>query len=186
MKGALVQNRHIEEVLWRFCPSGKLPSSFSFRSFKKADLFSRRFREGISFPNFVERCIRSCPPPPKALLCTLFSTEQSTFRGGEKGEKVPRKGEEEGWPAKGAKRKKGRAKTGQKGLADSGGLARRSPSNPRHSALFAAPFFLCPLRRMGTHFWRTFGLFCGGLFVTNPLFPPTPLRNNPESQESSL
>ena len=26
---------------------------------------------------------------------------------------MPRKGEEEGWPAKGAKRKKGRAKTGQ-------------------------------------------------------------------------
>ena len=31
--------------------------------------------------------------------------EQSTFRGEEKG-KVPRKGEEEGWPAKGAKGKK--------------------------------------------------------------------------------
>ena len=30
-----------------------------------------------------------------------------------KGVKVPRKGEEEGWPAKGAKRKKGRVKTGQ-------------------------------------------------------------------------
>ena len=49
----------------------------------------------------------------QALCCALCSTEQSTFRGGEKDKKVPRKGEEEGWPAKGAKRKKGRVKTGQ-------------------------------------------------------------------------
>ena len=37
----------------------------------------------------------------------------ASFRGGENGENVPRKAEEEGWPAKGAKRKKGRVKTGQ-------------------------------------------------------------------------
>ena len=52
--------------------------------------------------------------PLQALRCSLSYTEQSTFRGGENGENVPRKGEEEGWPAKGAKRKKGRVKTGQK------------------------------------------------------------------------
>ena len=44
--------------------------------------------------------------PLQALCCALCSTEQSTFRGGEQGVKVPRKGEEEGWPAKGAKGKK--------------------------------------------------------------------------------
>ena len=58
---------------------------------------------------------RSILKLPLSKLCAiaLCSTEQSTFRGGEKGEKVPRKGEEGGWPAKGAKRKKGRVKTGQ-------------------------------------------------------------------------
>ena len=52
---------------------------------------------------------------PLSKLCAVpFALQlQSTFQGGEKGDKVPRKGEEEGWPAKGAKRKKGRAKTGQ-------------------------------------------------------------------------
>ena len=77
-----------------------------------SDLFSRRFREGISFPNFVEKCI---PELPLSKLCSVPISLQNRalFERGEKGEKVPRKGEEEGWPAKGAKRKKGRAKTGQ-------------------------------------------------------------------------
>ena len=35
----------------------------------------------------------------------LYTTEH--FLRGEKGDKVPRKGEEDGWPTKGAKRKKG-------------------------------------------------------------------------------
>ena len=53
------------------------------------------------------------PELPLSKLCAVpFAlTEQSTFRGGEKVEVVPRKGEEEGWPGTGAKRKKGRAKT---------------------------------------------------------------------------
>ena len=74
--------------------------------------FSLRFREGISFPNFVERCI---PELPLSKLCPVpFAVQnRALFEGGGKGEKVPRKGEEEGWPAKGAKRKKGRVKTGQ-------------------------------------------------------------------------
>ena len=38
------------------------------------------------------------------------------------------------------------------------------------------PFFLCPLRRMGTDLWRTFGALFGALFVANPL-PPTPFQN---------
>ena len=70
----------------------------------------------ISGRNFLpEHCGEVHPgiAPLQALRCALSSTEQSTFRGGEKGEKVPRKGKEEGWPAKGAKRKKGRVKTSQ-------------------------------------------------------------------------
>ena len=55
----------------------------------------------------------STTTPLQALSCALCATEQSMFRGRDKGEKAPRKGEEEGWPAKGAKRKKGRMKTGQ-------------------------------------------------------------------------
>ena len=49
------------------------------------------------------------------ILGTRFtnSTEQSTFQGGHRDEKVPRKRGEKGWPAKRAKRKKGRVKTGQ-------------------------------------------------------------------------
>ena len=45
-------------------------------------------------------------PSLQAQCCALCSTEQTAYRGGEKGEKVPRKGEEEGWSAKRAKRKK--------------------------------------------------------------------------------
>ena len=47
--------------------------------------FSRRFREGNSFPNYVERSILKLPPL-QDLCCALCSTEQSTFRGREQGE----------------------------------------------------------------------------------------------------
>ena len=80
------------------------------------DLFLRRFREGISGKNFLPQLCGEVHPktaPLQAVCCAVRSTEKSTFRGGEKGEKAPRKGEEKGWPAKGAKRKKGRVKTGQ-------------------------------------------------------------------------
>ena len=62
-------------------------------------------RTEINFSDFFHADFGMC--------CALCSTEQSTFRGGEKGEKVLRKGKEKGWPARGAKRKKGRVKTGQ-------------------------------------------------------------------------
>ena len=77
---------------------------------------SRPFFTQISGRNFLPELCGEVHPqtgPLQALCCALCSTEQSTVRGGEKGEKVPRKGEESGWPAKGAKRKKGRVKTGQ-------------------------------------------------------------------------
>ena len=46
------------------------------------------------------------------MLCPLlYRTEH--FSREKQGEKAPRKGDEEGWPTEGAKRKKGRVKTGQ-------------------------------------------------------------------------
>ena len=60
----------------------------------------------------MERSIRNLP---LSKLCAVpFALQNRVlFEGGEKGDNVPRKGEEEGWPAKGAKRKKGRVKTSQ-------------------------------------------------------------------------
>ena len=53
----------------------------------------------------------------------------------------------------------------RKGVGGQRGLARRNPSKARDLGLFCVPFFLCPLRRMGTHFWRAFWALFGGLFV---------------------
>ena len=64
----------------------------------------------------------------------------------------------------------------RKGVGRQRGLARGNPSKARDSGLFSVPSFLCPLRRMGTHFWRIVWVLFGGLFVANPL-PPTPFRN---------
>ena len=43
----------------------------------------------------------------------------------------------------------------RKGVGGQRGWARRNPSKARDSGLFSVPSFLCPLRRMETHFWRT-------------------------------
>ena len=40
-----------------------------------ADLFLRRFREGISFPKFVERSVLNCPPPSSVLCLLLYRME---------------------------------------------------------------------------------------------------------------
>ena len=68
----------------------------------------------------------------------------------------------------------------RKGVGGQRGLARRNPSKTRDLGLFSVPFFLCALRRMGTHFWRTFWALFGGLFVANP--PPA----NPFSKPLTL
>ena len=68
----------------------------------------------------------------------------------------------------------------RQGVGGQRGLAWRDPLKARDSGLFSIPFSLCPLRRRGTHFWRTFGVLFGGSFVANPL-PPTPFRNFWES-----
>ena len=76
------------------------------------DLFLRRFREGISFPNFLERSI---PRLPLSKLCAVpFSLQKrALFKGEKRVKRCREKERKRGWPAKGAKRKKGRAKTGQ-------------------------------------------------------------------------
>ena len=72
-------------------------------------LFSRRFREGISFPSFVEKSI---PELPLSKLCAVPVPLQN--RALFEGERRRKNCREKGRPAKGAKRKKGRVKTGQK------------------------------------------------------------------------
>ena len=75
------------------------------RARRLPDLFFTQISGRIFLP---ELCGEVHPEtaPLQALCCALRSTEQSTSRGAEKGEKVPRKGEEQGWPAQGEKRKK--------------------------------------------------------------------------------
>ena len=70
---------------------------------------NRPFFTQISGRNFLPEICGEVHPETALLqtLCyALCSTEQSTFPGGEEGEKAPREGEEEGWPRKGAKGKK--------------------------------------------------------------------------------
>ena len=75
------------------------------------DPFSRRFREGISFPNFVEGSILKLP---LSKICAVpFALHNRALFKGEAGQKGAQKREEEGWPAEGAKREKGRVKTSQ-------------------------------------------------------------------------
>ena len=70
------------------------------------DLFSRRFQEGISFPNFVERSILELP---LSKLCSVpFALQNRALFKGEKGAKRCRE--------KGGKR--GGKQKGQKGKTD--------------------------------------------------------------------
>ena len=80
------------------------PCKIQFGS--KPDLFSRRFREGISFPNFLERSILKLPLSKLCVVAFVLQNRALFKREKREGEEVPRKGEEEGWPAKEAKRKK--------------------------------------------------------------------------------
>ena len=70
------------------------------------DLFSRRFREGISFPNFMERSILNLP---LSELCAVrFALQNKALFEGKKGRK-------------GSERRGGRgvaSKEGQKGKKD--------------------------------------------------------------------
>ena len=72
------------------------------------DLFSRRFREGISFPNFVERSILKLP---LSKLCAVpFAIQNRALFEGEKGAKRCQKRGGIGVASKGGKE---RVKTGR-------------------------------------------------------------------------
>ena len=73
------------------------------------DPFSRRFREGISFPNFVERSFLKLP---LSKICAVpFALQNRVlFAGENRAKRCPERREEEGWPAVRAKRKNGRVK----------------------------------------------------------------------------
>ena len=75
-----------------------------------SDLFSRRFREGISFPKFVQRSILKLPLS-KLCAVPLALQNRAVFEGEKRAKKMSRKGEEEG-------RKRGDQQRGQKGKKD--------------------------------------------------------------------
>ena len=137
---------------------------FLFFPFLAAPFFTQ-----ISGRNFLPEVWGGVHPetaPLQALCCAPCSTEQSTFRGGKRGKKVLRKGEEEGWSANGAKRKKGRVKTGQFLAA---------PQQPNPSYFLACVVLLCfvvgfqerpqPKQKRGSNNY-------GAKFYTHP--PPHP------------
>ena len=68
--------------------------------YKMSDAFSRRFREGNFLP---ELCGEVDPEtaPLRALSCALCSTEQRTFRGGERGRRGAERGVGRGVASKG-------------------------------------------------------------------------------------
>ena len=73
---------------------GTLPDLFLYVDFGK-EFPSRTVWRGPS---------RRCPSPSSALCALLYRAEH--FSRGEKGDKVPRKEKETGWPAKGGKKGK--------------------------------------------------------------------------------
>ena len=80
----------------------------------ESDQFLRRFREGLSFPNFVERSILKLP---LSKLCAApFALQNRAFFEGEKGaERCRDKGRKRGGQhCKGGKKEKRTVKTGQK------------------------------------------------------------------------
>ena len=84
-------------------------------SVSKTDLFSRRFRGRIFFPNFVERSILKLP---LSKLCAVPFALQNRASRGRKGRKDAEKrggtGRERGGQQKGQKGKQDMRKTGQK------------------------------------------------------------------------
>ena len=72
----------------------------------KTDLFSRRFREGISFPNFLERSILKLPISELCIVPFALQN-RALFKGENRAKRCPEKG-----------RKRGGQKRGQKGNKD--------------------------------------------------------------------
>ena len=83
----------------------------AFLGLKISDLFSRRCREGISFPNFVERSIpKLALSKLRAVPCALQN--RALFEGEKRAKRCREKGKKRDGQRR-AKRKKGRLKTGQ-------------------------------------------------------------------------
>ena len=95
----------------------------------KADLFSRRFREGISFPNFVERCI---PELPLSKLCSVpFSLQnRALFEGGKRAKRCREKGRKRVASKGGKKEKRTRENRSEGGGFDFSCCASISASGP--------------------------------------------------------
>ena len=75
--------------IWHLC---RWPQRLEF-----SVLFSRRFQEGISFPNFVERSVLKLP---LSKLCAVpLAVHHRAFLGGKGQKRCRDKEEEEGWPA---------------------------------------------------------------------------------------
>ena len=70
-----------------------------------SDLFSRRFREGISFPNFVERSILKLP---LSKICAVpFALQnRAPFEGENRAKRQQKKGRKRGGQQRGQKGKK--------------------------------------------------------------------------------
>ena len=65
----------------------------------------------------------------------------------------------------------------RKGVGGQRGLAPRNPSYVRDWGHFAAPVFLCPLRRRGIYFWRTFWPPLGDLFCPSACYRARNLKS---------
>ena len=87
-------------LLFFLLPTG--PSTKSSWKVLNLTFFHADFGKEFPSRTLWRGACRSCPSPSSALYPFLYRTEHFS----EKGEKVPRKGEEEGWPAKGQKGKK--------------------------------------------------------------------------------
>ena len=91
--------------LYSFPLSGTRSSSHIGRG--PSDLFSRRFREGISFPNFLERSILKLP---LSKLCAVpFALQnRALFEGEIRAKRCPEKGRKMGGQQRGKKEKRTR------------------------------------------------------------------------------
>ena len=82
-----------------------LSTRLKFSSEIETNLFSRRFREGISFPNLLERSI---PKLPLSRLCAVpFALQnRALFEGENRAKRCPEKGRKRGGQQRGQKGKK--------------------------------------------------------------------------------
>ena len=122
--------------------------------------FSRRFREGISFPNFVERCIPELPI--SKLWSVPFSLQNRALFEGKKGRKGAEKRGGRGVASKGGKKEKRTRENRSELMVICKGWFETAPCRVTLATPFPAH---CP-RILGTRF-TNYGLrmFCGEVMV---------------------